>query len=376
MQLRILLIDDQPASVESLCAELKKMPDTKFEVVNFDGLNEGMATLAPNIIVLDLAQGNPSDANTPGVGTFEEIWKNQFCPLVIYTALPELLENDRRLAHPFIKLEQKGSGSEDRVVARIREFEPHLSALDGAGIEIKRAMNQAFMEVAPRIFEREQEPAQRNVALVRSVRRRVAAAMDQKLSSGGPNLATWEHYLYPPMVRGYPLTGDIIRKHAGDPNDPSQYAVVLTPSCDLVSGDRRRPKVKRVLVASCKDVGRLLQELAPADRENEGERKIRLRAMLTQGHGHSCLPLPELPGIFPHMAADFRDLDLVDFDKISDGDGKQDGYDRIASVDSPFRELVAWAYVLCAARPGLPDRDFDSWVEEIVSTLPEPRQRA
>jgi hypothetical protein len=207
--------------------------------------------------------------------------------------------------------------------------------------------------------------------VVRSARRRVAAAMDDKLSVGGPNLRSWEHYLSPPITSEYPLTGDIIRRQNGNPEDPAEYAVVLTPSCDLVSGEGRKPKVKRVLVARCKDVGRLLQELAPGDRDDEEERRKKLRIILTQGHGHSCLPLPALPGIFPQMAADFRALELIDFGKIVTGEGGE--YERVASVDSPFRELVAWAYALCAARPGLPDRDYDAWVDEIVSALPKRR---
>ena len=42
---------------------------------------------------------------------------------------------------------------------------------------------------------------------------------------------------------------------------------------------------------------------------------------------------------------------------------------RIASIDSPFRELVAWAYLQIACRPSLPDRDFDSWRDEIVEDV-------
>jgi hypothetical protein len=150
--LRILMVDDDPASIESLRAELARIPETIVRVVDFDGFHEGVAELAPNIIVLDLARGSLGDNDVPGVGTFEEIWHHQFCPLVIYSAFPQVLEEDARLPHPFVKLEEKGSGSEERVIARIREFEPHLSALDRAGIEIERVLNQALKDVAPRGF--------------------------------------------------------------------------------------------------------------------------------------------------------------------------------------------------------------------------------
>jgi CheY-like chemotaxis protein len=371
--LRILIVDDEPTSVETLRAELLRTLGATINVVNFDRFHDGIAELSPNIIVLDLARGNPADRDVPGMGTFEEIWNDNFCPLIFYTALPELLEGDQRLPHPFVRVVQKGGGSEERVLAQIRGFEPHLSAMDGAGIEVERALNQALKEVAPRVFETTKDANQRREMLVRSARRRVAAAMDRELSSGGPDLKSWEHYLYPPITLEYPLTGDIIRKRGGDAADPSQYAVVLTPSCDLASGEGRKCKVGRVLVAGCRRVDRLLQELAPADRTHGEERRKKLRAILTQGYGRSCLPLPALPGVFPPMVADFRALELIDFTEIANS-GK--AYDRIASVDSPFRELVSWAYVLCAARPGMPDRDFDAWVEEVVSELGDSGKRA
>ena len=63
------------------------------------------------------------------------------------------------------------------------------------------------------------------------------------------------------------------------------------------------------------------------------------------------------------MAADFHALQLIDRTQIGDGDKE---YTRIASLDDPLRELVAWAYMLTAARPGLPERDFDAWAKEII----------
>jgi hypothetical protein len=373
--LRILIVDDEPASVEPLRVELERRPETKVKVVNFGGFRDGITEFIPNIIVLDLAHGSPLNEDVPGNEIFDQIWTENFCPVVVYTALPSLLEReqgDEAVTHPFVKVEQKGSGSEERVIARIHEFEPHVSAIDGASVEIERTLNQALKEIAPRIFENVENADQRREMLVRSARRRVAAAMDKELSTGGPCLRSWEHYLYPPTSPRHPFTGDIIRKHGGDPGDPTQYAVVLTPSCDLVATEKRKPKVRRVLVARCREVDWLLQELTPLERKDEEERKTRLRTILTRGHGLSCLPLPALPGVFPPMTADFRDLEVIDFAEIADG--KE--YIRIASVDSPFRELVAWAYVSCAARPGLPDRDYDEWVDDVLAKLPEIKANA
>lgn len=373
MALRILVVDDEPKSVQPLCAELKKIPNTTIEVVGFDGFQASIERYAPQMIVLDLARGSAAEKDAPGVKTLDDIWQKRFCPLVVYTAVPELLGDEARLTHPFIKLEKKGSGSEERVIAHIREFGPHLSALDEASAEVAAALNRALKDVAPRIFANVENADRRQEMLVRSARRRVAAAMDKELSTGGPNLRSWEHYLCPPTTAAHLLTGDIIKKREGRAEDPSQYAIVLTPSCDLVISEHRKAKVEKVLVATCTTVARLLDDLGLTPSTNLEKTKERLLPLLTQGHGTSSFPLPSLPGEFPTMAADFKKLELIDINEIGDTTKR---WVRIASVDNPFRELVAWAYIMNAARPGLPDRDFGSWADEIIAALPRPAAKA
>lgn len=366
------MVDDEPKSVEPLCAELRKSPTTTVTVVGFRDCLTAIEKQIPHIVILDLARGAPADADAPGVETFDRIWNKRFCPLVVYTAVPELLSEEPRVGHPFVKVQKKGSGSEERVLTYVQEFAPHLTALAEAGQEVGIALNDALKDVAPRIFENVADAIQRKEMLVRSARRRVAAAMDKELSTGGPNLRSWEHYLCPPTTVEHILTGDIIRNRTGNAQDASQYGVVLTPSCELVVAEKRKPRVQSVLVARCTNVSRLLTDLGLDPNTSKEKCKDRLLPMLNQGHGSSTLPLPGLPGEFPTMAADFRDLMLVSLADIGD---EKAPYVRVASVDNPFRELVAWAYIIYAARPGLPDRDFDSWADEIIAALPAPNAK-
>jgi hypothetical protein len=353
------MVDDQPENIEPLRAELAKLDNTSTRVVGFGEFQAAMRDFGPNIIVLDLAQGAPAENNHPGTETFDEIWAQRFCPVVIYTAVPELISEDPRLPHPFIKLQQKGAGSEEGVMEAIRQFGPHVSALEEAGHEIALALNNALKEVAPRVFKSVSDQTQQKEMLVRSARRRVAAGMDQELSTGGPSLRSWEHYLCPPIL-SHLLTGDLIVRRAANPPQALDYAVVLTPSCDLA----RVPKVESVLVAGCTDVGKLLEDLNAKD-ATMGKIKSKLRSLLSEGHGRSCLPLAGLPGVFAAMAADFQRLRLIPVNQI----GEDREFVRVVSVDHPFRELVAWAYMANAGRPGLPDRDFDSWLDEIRDEL-------
>lgn len=99
--------------------------------------------------------------------------------------------------------------------------------------------------------------------------------------------------------------------------------------------------------------------------KKDNERKI--KDLLSQGHSSGIIPLPTLKDKIPSMAADLRDLRLIPIDKI--GTPKSLGmveYVRVASLDSPFREMVSWAYLQIAGHPELPDRDFREWIKEIL----------
>ena len=197
--------------------------------------------------------------------------------------------------------------------------------------------------------------------------------MDElSLSPDKTTLASWEQYLCPPVCENIQL-GDILR--SADKTDkngepvPALFRVVLTPSCDLVTSENRKPKAPNVLVAKCCSVK---DGLDRTELKDMGEKKLkeRLPSILTRGYFEAVIPFPGLKGRIPTMAANLRDLELIPINEISDSDGQ---FHRVASVDSPFRELIAWAYMQIAGRPGLPDRDFASWADEIITTLENER---
>ena len=71
--------------------------------------------------------------------------------------------------------------------------------------------------------------------------------------------------------------------------------------------------------------------------------------------------------MLPHMLAELRSLELIELNRIAlDGDSRDEHkYRRVASIDSPFRELVTWCYLHVTGRPGLPERNVDAWATEI-----------
>jgi hypothetical protein len=367
---RLLFIEDEPESVEPVLRRLRRSrPPHELKVIGFQEPEVAIDDFGPDIVVLDLLEIAATGERQPvGLTQYDIVWDKLFCPLVLYSAQPEIV-TDHHEPHPFVKSVRKGRDSIDALLNTIRDLKPHVEALRGAKLHVRHQFARALRDVAPYAFERLTSREETDRAIVRSGRRRLAALMDSE-SEPGQKLAPWEHYLCPPLNDDIQL-GDILFRVGGSRDDPTSFRVVLTPSCDLVASGGRIPKVSAVLAARCCSIGKGI-ELTSLGGVSTKKLKDRLPStVLSQGYFEAILPLPSLSGRLPCMAANMRDLELIPLGRIG---SEADEFERVASMDSPFRELVAWSYMQIAGRPGLPDRDFNSWAEEILAACQKERE--
>ena len=356
--IRILFIEDEQSSIDPVLDSVRaEISDTLTQVVDFDLAESEVRSFRPDIVVLDLARGNPSDGDYAGLDTYDFIWGNRFCPIVVYSALQEQFSGPE---HDFVRKVTKGSGSVQNVLNAIQDFLPHVQALQTTEEEIRQRLSEAMREVAPRAFRTFTDAVEREEVIVRAARRRVAAMMDTPTEEG-KTLASWECYIYPP-VSNDTLLGDVLIEKDGDSEDSSSFRVVLTPSCDMAQA-----KVSEILVAKCCSMKQALKAIGL--NENTNPTTIRDR-LLRNGYAQTVIPFPPLPDIVPAMAADLRDLELIPTDDV----GENKRFQRKASVDSPFREMVAWAYMQTACRPGLPERDLDTWALAVREAAQRPEE--
>ncbi len=363
--LKLLFIEDEPSDVEPVVKLIEReQADMQYEVSGFDEAEDKIASFRPDIVILDLLVGGASPEPEPeGLNTRDFIWNQHFCPIVIYSAMPDI-HDERYESHPFVKSVQKGRDSPRKVLEALGDLLPQVEALHGAEEHIQQSFALAMRDVAPNAFRFFDDAERRNDVILRAGRRRVAALMDD-LSARGDRLASWEQYLSPPIGPNIQL-GDILMKSDGEKNDPASFRLVLTPSCDLVVSDGREQKVDNVLVAKCCSMKDGLGRTNLKDMKLSKLKDRLSGTVLSQGYIEAVVPFPCLKGQIPTMVADLRDLDFIPFGDIGSSD---EAFLRIASIDSPFRELVSWAYLQIACRPGVPDRDFDSWRDEIVALL-------
>ena len=361
--MKVLFIDDDPDSVLEAQEELGEYyPNADIVTRDFEEGKNEVSTIRPQIVVLDIWKDDAITGTAQGLDVFDFIWDHCFCPLIVYSANTEITTSYANYEHPFVEVVKKGSESEVLVRKAVDGLKPHIQATKKSERLVAQNFASAMRDVAPYAFANFRETDEISEAVVRGGRRRLAALMDESLSDG-MQLAAWEQYLSPPVTVSNRL-GDVLRVRDGDANDPCKFRIILTPSCDLVSG---RIKVKSVLVAKCCTIRAAFQKLQIGLTVNKiGDSKI-----LSQGFVDDFMVFPALKGKIPSMAVNLKDLGLISPDEI-DEDGSD--FITVASIDSPFRELVSWAYLQVAGRPGLPERDFDAWIQEIIAAGRQPTE--
>ncbi len=367
--LRILFIDDQPESVRDAKERLEETYNTvelQCSIADFIHGEDEIASWNPDIVILDIWTGKPQTSDAEGYRVLDFVWDHRFCPVIIYSADSHVREDLLIYQHPFVIPIQKGRGSDMQVLEGVKTLAPHVTALNTARDNIRNAFSQVMRHVAPEAFQTTEDETERRELVVRAGRRRLAALMDAPLPDG-TQLVCWEQYIWPPVSES-PLMGDILRLKAAGDLDPQSYRVILTPSCDMVTHGGRTPKVKEVLVAKCYSMDDGLTRLGISI--GSGEKDLSDNPLLSQGYSGAIVAVPSLSGKIPTMVADLRSLDLIAISNIAD----EVEYERVASIDSPFREALSWAYLQISSRPGLPDRNLSALSKEINAAVRRSRE--
>lgn len=356
-RLSVAIIEDRDSVAQTLTDALMtglELPDIR----RFSDFNEAQNLLgtsySPEVLVLDLFVD--PDSPPPGKEIWDRIWRDQFFPVVVFTGFPDKVDLGEN--EPFVSVVAKGKDSEKNVLGNIKKIMPTIEALRELNTELRIAKRLAL--TAKEILSIEgMKSGEMEHLLVRTTRRRLAAIMDLKTVSGGQMLFGWEQYIFPSVYDSL-FTGDILVEVGGDKNNPESFRLVLSPSCDMQAG---KEKIDQILTCRCKPIAKFIGSISSLGIKKE-DMASKLPRFLTQPHEAGLIPLPSLSGIVPDLSADLRDLELIPVGDISlYQEDKQ--FLRILSIDSPFREQIAWAYISIVGRPGMPDRDLKDWASKI-----------
>ena len=358
--MRVLFIDDLRDAVaiaEDAISERFRDACVKVEC-SFEGAMDAINSFQPDVVILDLLRElTDGEKIEDGFAPINWIWDNRIIPIVVYSAEPDrFVKNSPNISNnPLVRTIKKGRRSSVKVADAVEQLAPFGVVLNAARLKVESELSLMFKRVAPRVLtileNREPEAVE---AIGRGIYRRLAALADES-ETLGPTSHAWEQYLEPVISKDL-LVGDVIVKINGDLQQPESFRLVLTPSCDLAVRDDGKAKVTSVLVAKCCEIA---DGLKKAGISGTSAKSIQRSNILSQGFAQSVIPMPELSGVVPSMMVDLRDLELIPLERIICKDSPS--YRRVASTDSPFRELVSWAYIQTAGRPGMPDRDEVAW---------------
>ncbi len=366
MPYELLIVEDNRGIIEALTGEFDQAfgDDMKVESCSFKEALPRVRNMRPDILILDRFEGEAEDAARP---IWDYIWQTHFCPIIVYSAY-EATGSGYEKDHPFASYERKGDGSIARLIERARSFLEHADGLRVLRDEMDQRIANSLQAVSPFIWRETATPEQRRDLLRRVTRRRLAASLDSP-SCLSDNVIALEQFICPPIEQSL-LTGDVIQESGSNSNDASSFRIVLTPSCDLQTGEKRYP-VSEVLAAQCIPVNdqeilrvcTLLQTPANKLAETLGKR------LRSDGVPNMCV-LPALKDLWPAMVVNLKKLALIDRTKIAIEDSQrteQSLFYRVASVDSPFRESLAWRFAQTTGRPGLPDLDEEILEKDIIA---------
>lgn len=373
--MKVLIIDDDADLRQVLRAALAEDVDWEVEDRGFENVDETLARFRPDMMVLDIVEGEAAGELNQDAGNtwFDRIRETWFCPVVVYSAFPARWRFDR---HPFVETITKGAGTEEQVRARLKAFTVTAEMIQGVHGDFDARVREALRDSVHALrsqIEATEAGSSADSTLARAVRRVVAARVDTG-AAGESTLHPWERYVVPPLGR-HLLTADLLRREGADWKEVDEFRLVVTPSCDLAPRGGGSRNAGRILVARCERLSRLGTIEFRRGKNLSNKERDKLRTLLTEGMAGSRVPIPEFRGHVPLMAADLRNLELLAWDEVrseaADGPSRKEKrvFQRVASTDSPFRELVGWAYLRVTGRPGMPEVDIERWLDDISTHL-------
>ena len=368
--MRVLIVDDDELSVKGVKNHCE---DNNWEciITDFDACYKEIMTFNPDVVVLDWCK-TPGDSS--GMPVLRSIWVNGYRPIIIFSGNIDTLTIDKEYENTdLVQIIKKGD--EQPVIDFLNKYVSCYGALSSFREEMGKSIIEAFAALEP-IQKASKEYIGDDVVQYILSKRAVNFFDFQETEKALP---PWAIYLYPPVLKKNLSVCDIIRESSLNIDHhvcggASEYRIILTPSCDLYTTEKRKAKVDSVLCAKCADAKQLVNIIGgiSGETKKENDHKKKLKKVLNTGFMDNMVPLPPMEKVVPSMIADMKALENIDIKRIAvsveeyNSDPDQFSYIRVCSIDSPFKEQIVWAYLNNACRPGVPDRNMDWWIEMLA----------
>lgn len=361
--MKVLIIDDIPDSVKAIEDHCHENSWECYRT-DFDDAYQQLGTFSPDVVILDW-KGDP-DGTENGRPILDFIWSVAFRPVIIFSGYAQFLLEDEVIkgcieSSSFVQL--IGKGDEQDVINALENLASYATALTDFRSDVGSVLIESYNIIE--YLKAEQEVTKESIEYV--LARRLGAYFEEKYTASiSPS---WVQYIYPPVNESL-VVCDVLKKseRVAEVGSPEDYALILSPSCDLYTGNGREAKIKKVLCAHCMSKEAFHEHELKAEPSKSKIKNV--GGKLTQGYRESFVPLPKLGNVIPYMTVDLKDIELIDIKEIAVTENKineNEKYYRVASIASPFREQIVWAHMLNSCRPGVPERNMELWAKDILT---------
>lgn len=354
-ELKLLYIEDDEQNRNDLIALLQDdtlCDDFKVNIEAVDTFDDAIDKINSkpyHIIILDIYKGNPiNGGERSGLQILEQIQSKCFIPVIFYSGNTKDVQDLKSQIVGVVRKGDEGVDGLKREIERLIEFNlPFIKENIHACLE--EELKNYFWEIIH--AQRDKfRPGINDFSLGYLMLRKFSSSLSQDKISEilGDNSLNKEKvhpmqfYIYPTNLGEYEC-GEILEKD-------KEVFVILTPSCDFISGENRPRRVGDVLLAKTK----LLSETKEYEKyqsKKDDNKKENLIKLIESRKTDRYFFLPQTPFI-ENRIIDFQSKEMVKYDDLAN-------YTRVAKLDSPYAESMVSSFIRYYNRIGYPDIDSE-----------------
>lgn len=377
---KILIVDDDA----DICSDVQKAlervqfgdPPSQVEVsieLKVANTTNRLKKERFDLVIQDIFTGPPEKGIDHGFQAFDEIKQLRFVPIIFYTARPE---HAQTLDSVYVKIVDKADGTDALKQAMKDVFATKLPALIRHLEDVQRTYLWTDL---PKLIQESPLPLDVGEPAC-LIARRLAQIMSGDLLRAFLNIEKGkvhpaEIYIIPPCTPQL-LSGDLHKQRLGG---KEIYWILLTPSCDLVPGRRRRG-TQYLLFAQCLLLSdqpeyKAWIESIKTGGEEEERAKQKLADLIRNNRGGKYQPeryyfLPSVMHV-PDLVVDYQELEVLEKSEF-----QAQNWERIASLDSPYAAELLTRFARYFGRIGTPDLDIELILARIESSLTNIKQKS
>lgn len=369
---RILVVDDRAGEETKEYLEgYSPVPEgDELDIIVLDDFDLALSKIDStsfDAIVLDLKEDSTELADEDslrGKEVFELIRKSKFTPVVFYTAFPNRVDATETT---FLKIVERGQW--ERLVAAIKEvFATKLIQLSRHIENQKREFMWDFVEkqwnsVKSELVSEGELAHTLARRLSDSLKKSAITFFSDKDSESQGVIHPIEMYIAPPPSFPEYQSGDVIVE---DEDGTPVHFVLLTPTCDLVPKAKGKKHAEFLLRARCltletepefTKIKTSLSKGEPVSNSAEKELKGTI-GNNRKGQSTRYFFLPSILNLFPELIVDFQQLTSVSLQEYKPR--------RLATLDSPYSELLVQRMTSFLSRIGVPDLNSQLIYERVI----------